>query len=89
MHGEIWFRRKDSHCHRITVNAIGPGFFLTEMTGEMSDDPEFQEFVKRQCPMERMGKKGELDGALLLFASDMSSYITGQVLYVDGGWTSV
>ncbi|MCF8011156.1 MAG: SDR family oxidoreductase [Clostridiales bacterium] len=75
--------------YNITVNAIGPGFFLTEMTDEITEDPQFHEFVKKQCPMERMGKEGELDGALLLFASDVSSYITGQVLYVDGGWTSV
>lgn len=75
--------------YNITVNAIGPGFFLTEMTDQITESAEFQEFVKQQCPMERMGREGELDGTLLLFASDASTYITGQVLYVDGGWTSV
>lgn len=75
--------------YNITVNAIAPGFFLTEMTEEVSQDPEFERFINNMCPKQRMGEPGELDGALLLFASDLSSYITGQVLYVDGGWTSV
>ncbi len=75
--------------HNITVNAIGPGFFPSEMTEEIIEGHDFMDFVKRQCPMERIGRDGELDGALLLLASDASSYITGQVIYVDGGWTSV
>jgi NAD(P)-dependent dehydrogenase (short-subunit alcohol dehydrogenase family) len=75
--------------HNITVNAIGPGFFPSEMTEEIIDSQGFMDFVKQQCPMERVGTEGELDGALLLLASDASSYITGQVIYVDGGWTSV
>ncbi len=75
--------------HNITVNAIGPGFFPSEMTEEIIDNDGFMDFVRHQCPMERTGRDGELDGALLLLASDASSYITGQVVYVDGGWTSV
>lgn len=75
--------------YNITVNAIGPGFFATEMTQELVKKQEFHNFVKEKCPMKRIGREGELDGALLLFASDLSSYITGQILYVDGGWTSV
>ncbi len=74
--------------HNVTVNAIGPGFFASEMTEGILGEPEFEAFVEHRCPMERIGEPGELDGALLLFASDASSYITGQVLYVDGGWTS-
>lgn len=75
--------------HNITVNAIAPGFFTSEMTGELLDLPEFERFLQHHCPMKRIGREGELDGALLLLASDASSYITGQVLYVDGGWFSV
>lgn len=75
--------------HNITVNAIGPGFFSSEMTEEIIESHDFMDFVKHQCPMERIGREGELDGTLLLLASDASSYITGQVIYVDGGWTSV
>lgn len=75
--------------HGITCNAIGPGFFESEMTQDIIHDGDFLEFVKARCPMERVGREGELDGALLFFASDASSYTTGQTLYVDGGWTSV
>ncbi len=75
--------------HGITVNAIGPGFFQSEMTEELLETPQFQEFIRHHCPMGRIGKPGELDGALLLLSSDACTYITGQVLYVDGGWFSV
>jgi NAD(P)-dependent dehydrogenase (short-subunit alcohol dehydrogenase family) len=75
--------------HNITVNALAPGFFESEMTQGILDTPEFLEFLRHHCPMGRTGNPGELDGALLLFASDACTYITGQVLYVDGGWFSV
>ncbi|WP_290648598.1 glucose 1-dehydrogenase [Aquisalimonas sp.] len=75
--------------HGITVNAIGPGFFESEMTESVIHDEEFLQFVKGRCPMERVGRAGELDGALLFLASDASSYVTGQTIYVDGGWTAV
>ncbi len=70
--------------HNITVNAID-GFFTSEMTGELLDLPEFERFLQHHCPMKRIVREGELDGALLLLACDASSYITGQVPYVDGG----
>ena len=75
--------------HNITVNAIAPGFFASEMTDGILEQEGFREYLNSHCPMGRIGRPGELDGALLLFASDASSYITGQVLYVDGGWFSV
>jgi len=73
----------------ITVNAIGPSYFPSEMTGDVLADPKFLKKVQEMCPMGRAGKEGELDGALLYFASDASSFTTGQLLNVDGGWTAV
>lgn len=75
--------------HNITVNAIGPGFFESEMTGPLRDDPDLNQQLNQFCPMKRWGKNGELDGAVVYLASDASSYMTGQTLYVDGGWTAV
>ncbi|MDQ0361711.1 SDR family oxidoreductase [Breznakia pachnodae] len=75
--------------HNITVNAIGPAYFASEMTQAAASNDAFLQFVGGRCPMGRMGKEGELDGVLLLFASDASSYITGQLLNVDGGWNTI
>jgi gluconate 5-dehydrogenase len=75
--------------HKITVNAIGPGFFESEMTQDIKDNKEANQFIVSSNPMHRWGKRGELDGAVILLASDASSFITGQTLYVDGGWTAV
>jgi gluconate 5-dehydrogenase len=75
--------------HNITVNAIGPGFFESEMTEQVRDDEQFNQFLQAMCPMKRWGKEGELDGAVVYLASDASSYMTGQTLFVDGGWTAV
>ncbi len=75
--------------YNITVNAIAPAYFQTEMTESFVDKTEFAEFVKLRCPMGRVGKPGELDGALIYLASDASSYTTGQIISVDGGWTAV
>ncbi|MEI6690472.1 MAG: glucose 1-dehydrogenase [bacterium] len=75
--------------YNITVNAIGPGFFESEMTASAISTPDFQQYVSAFCPMKRIGKPGELNGALIYLASDESSYMTGQILVVDGGWTVV
>jgi gluconate 5-dehydrogenase len=75
--------------HNITVNAIGPSYFESEMTAGVIGTDSFNQALKLYCPMGRLGKSGELDGALLYFASDASSFTTGQLLSVDGGWTSI
>ena len=73
----------------VTVNAIGPAYFPSEMTGEFVETDVFTPVVQAYCPMGRVGKDGELDGAIIYFASDASSYTTGQLLTIDGGWTTI
>jgi NAD(P)-dependent dehydrogenase (short-subunit alcohol dehydrogenase family) len=73
----------------IRVNALAPGWFASEMTTEMFEDESSAQWVRRKTPMGRPGHPNELDGALLFLASDASSYVTGQILAVDGGWTAV
>lgn len=71
----------------IRVNALCPGWFPSEMTQAMSDEASMN-FLKQNSPIPRMGELHELDGALLLLASDACSFMTGQQLVVDGGWTA-
>jgi NAD(P)-dependent dehydrogenase (short-subunit alcohol dehydrogenase family) len=73
----------------VRVNALAPGWFESEMTAEMFADERSMAWVRRKAPMGRPGQPHELDGALLFLASEASSYVTGQVLAVDGGWTAV
>ena len=75
--------------HGIRVNALAPGFFLSELTRELFESERGRAFLARRTPLERGGLEHELDGALLFLASGASSYVTGQVLVVDGGWTAV
>lgn len=75
--------------YNITVNAIGPAYFASEMTQDMIGDEGFLQVMKTYCPMGRTGRPGELDGALVYFASDASSYTSGQLLLVDGAWTTI
>lgn len=72
----------------ITVNCLGPGYFASEMSDKVADQ-KYEDGIKNGCPMGRRGKPGELNGAMLYLASDASSYVTGQLLLVDGGWTIV
>jgi NAD(P)-dependent dehydrogenase (short-subunit alcohol dehydrogenase family) len=73
----------------VRVNAIAPGWFVTEMTDELFGNERGVDFVRRGTPMGRPGAEHELDGLLLLLASDASTYLTGQTIAVDGGWTIV
>ncbi len=72
----------------VRVNALAPGWFRTEMTADMFDDEPSMVWLQRNCPMARGGERNELDGALLFLASDASTYCTGLILTVDGGWTA-
>jgi NAD(P)-dependent dehydrogenase (short-subunit alcohol dehydrogenase family) len=72
----------------ITCNAIAPGFFPTELTAAVFDDPNTRDWAANQTTIGRNGELEDLFGATVFFASPASSYITGQTLYVDGGFTA-
>lgn len=72
----------------ITVNAIAPTFVDTPQVAMLLDDPEFKAKVESRIPMGRIGQTIDLMGAVLLFCSEASSYITGQILTIDGGLTA-
>jgi gluconate 5-dehydrogenase len=71
--------------HGITVNCLAPGWFKTEQNRALYEDAGWVEYLCERVPLGRPGQPGDLDGALLLLASDASRYITGQTLLVDGG----
>lgn len=73
----------------VRVNGIAPGFFMSEMTEEMFSDERSMSWLRRKTPAGRPGEVEELYGAVIYLASDASSYVTGQTIAVDGGWTAI
>ena len=78
-----WSRRD------IRVNALAPGWFHSEMSAGMFTDPKLADWITEKTPLRRPGQTHELDGALVFLAGAASSYMTGQILAIDGGWTAI
>lgn len=70
----------------IRVNGLGPGYIKTEMTRPLHEDEDFDRWVKGRTPLGRWGLPDDLGGAAVFLASDASAFVTGQIIYVDGGW---
>jgi NAD(P)-dependent dehydrogenase (short-subunit alcohol dehydrogenase family) len=73
--------------HNIQVNAIAPTYFETPLTEPLRRDPERNRFIIERTPMARWGRPEELEGAVIFLSSRASDFITGQTIFVDGGWT--
>jgi gluconate 5-dehydrogenase len=71
--------------HGLQINAIGPGYFATDMTTALAADPQFDQWIKQRTPAGRWGNVVELVGTAVFLASDASSFVNGQIIYVDGG----
>ncbi|MPW22375.1 SDR family oxidoreductase [Paraburkholderia sp. CNPSo 3157] len=76
-------------AHDIQANAIGPGYILTDMNAPLVANASFDAWVKSSNPAQRWGKPEELVGTAVYLASAASSYVNGQIIYVDGGWLAV
>jgi NAD(P)-dependent dehydrogenase (short-subunit alcohol dehydrogenase family) len=72
----------------VRVNAIGPTYFETELVAQIRNDPERFHFITDRTPMGRWGDPLELEGVVIFLASPASDFITGQTIYIDGGWTA-
>jgi len=70
----------------IQVNAIAPGYIDTDLNKSLVADPQFDNWVKSRCPLGRWGKPDDIAWPVVFLASHASSFMTGQVIYVDGGW---
>lgn len=75
--------------YNIRVNAIGPGYFVTPNTEPLRMDPKRYKEISERIPMGRWGEPEDLMGVAVFLASDASAYVTGQIIFVDGGWLSL
>jgi gluconate 5-dehydrogenase len=74
--------------HGITVNVLAPGWFKTEQNKVLYDNKPWLEYITDRIPLGRPGQPNDLDGTAIFLASDASAYVTGQILLVDGGFTT-
>jgi gluconate 5-dehydrogenase len=75
--------------YNITVNTIGPGYIATELTKPLWTDDDFNRWVLNKTPLARWGRPEDLAGSAVLLASRAGEFITGQIIYVDGGWLAL
>jgi NAD(P)-dependent dehydrogenase (short-subunit alcohol dehydrogenase family) len=75
--------------HGICVNVVAPGHTLTAMTADALDNPRLRDYVINHIPLGRLGEPADIAGSVAFLAGDEASWITGQVLCVDGGWTAM
>ncbi|MFH1115953.1 MAG: glucose 1-dehydrogenase [Pseudomonadota bacterium] len=72
----------------VTVNAIAPTYFETELVSQIRNDPERLNFINDRTPMGRWGRPPELEGIVIFLAAPASDFVTGQIIHIDGGWTA-
>ncbi|MFJ9362099.1 SDR family NAD(P)-dependent oxidoreductase [Streptomyces mirabilis] len=74
--------------HSIRVNTVAPGFFRSEITGPLYEGERAAEYLRRNTPLPKEGTADDIVGAVLWLVGDAGSYVTGQTVVVDGGWTA-